>query len=160
ASAAMTVRRVSPISPKRARSVAMRASRPSARWVRRASSPFSHAIRNWRPLMVTLTCDMAPSALLCREHSADRIDGGIEPLGDLAIGAFQRPVARRGGVELCGETRAVSAARMQLVVERLFAAVGLVPAFDGGGKRIERQSKTFASRIDSAGFDHSRQPLG
>jgi hypothetical protein len=49
---------------------------------------------------------------------------------------------------------------MQLVVERLFAAVGLVPPFDGGGKRIERKGKTFASRIDSAGFDHSRQPLG
>jgi hypothetical protein len=49
---------------------------------------------------------------------------------------------------------------MQLIVQRLFAAVGLVPPLDRGGKRKERQGKTFACRIDSAGFDHSRQPLG
>src|SRR5437762_14173459 len=86
--------------------------------------------------MVTLTCGMTPSARVGCEHGANGIDSGIEPPSNLAIGAFQRPVARRSGIEFLGKARAVGAERVQLVVQRLFAAVGFVPPFDGGSQPI------------------------
>src|SRR5437763_9206177 len=110
--------------------------------------------------MVTLTCGMTPSARVGCEHGANGIDSGIEPPSNLAIGAFQRPVARRSGIEFLGKARAVGAERVQLVVQRLFAAVGFVPPFDGGSQRIERKGETFAGRIDGACFGHSRRPFG
>jgi hypothetical protein len=49
---------------------------------------------------------------------------------------------------------------MQLSVERLLAAIRLVPPLDGGRKRIERKRKTLAGGLDGAPFPHSRRPLG
>src|SRR5919109_5017572 len=96
------------------------------------------------------------SALVRREYGADRVDGGIEPLGDLAIGCLQRPIARGRGVELRGKARAIGAERMQLSVECLLAAIRLVPPLHGSRKRIEREGKTFAGGLDGARFRHSR----
>src|SRR5262249_15407658 len=84
--------------------------------------------------------------------------GGIEPLSDLAIGDFQRTGTRHRRVELGGEARAVGAERVQLGVERLLAAVGLVPPLDFGRARIECNGRTFAGRVGGAGLGHSRQP--
>src|SRR5438876_7514071 len=137
----------------------MRPSRSSARCVTRASSPSSHAIRNWRPLMVTLTCGMAPSGLVRREHGSDRVDGGIEPLSDFTIHAFQRAAARGRGIKLRRKPRAVGAKRVQLRVKSLLAAIGLVPPLDSGGERIERKRKTLAGDVDGAPFGHPPWPL-
>src|SRR5437660_6826856 len=137
----------------------MRPSRSSARCVTRASSPSSHAIRNWRPLMVTLTCGMAPSGLVRREHGSDRVDGGVEPLSDFTIHAFQRAAARARGIKLRRKPRAVGAKRVQLRVKSLLAAIGLVPPLDSGGERIERKRKTLAGDVDGAPFGHPPWPL-
>src|SRR6266480_5072018 len=137
----------------------MRPSRSSARCVTRASSPSSHAIRNWRPLMVTLTCGMAPSGLVRREHGSDRVDGGVEPLSDFTIHAFQRAAARGRGIKLRRKPRAVGAKRVQLRVKSLLAAIGLVPPLDSGGERIERKRKTLAGDVDGAPFGHPPWPL-
>src|SRR5258708_26798044 len=152
----MTVSRVSPISPKRPRSWTMRASRSSAGCVTRASSRSSQAIRNWRRLMVTLTCGMAPSALVRREQGSDGVDGDVEPLDDFTIDAFQRAAARGRGIKLRGEPGAVGAKGVQLRVQCLLAAIGLVPSLNGGGERIERKRKTPAGRVDGPPFRHSR----
>jgi hypothetical protein len=97
------------------------------------------------------------SALVRREHGADGVDGGIEPLGGLAVGIFQGPRTGGGCIELGGEPGAVGPQRMQLGVERRFAAVGLPPPLDGGCKRVKRKRKTFAGRVDGARFSHPRQ---
>src|SRR5207247_4205627 len=127
----------------------MRPSRSSASCVTRASSPSSHAIRNWRPWMVTLTCGMAPSGLVRREHGSDRVDGGVEPLSDFTVHAFQRAAARGRGIKLRRKPRAVGAKRVQLRVKGLLAAIGLVPPLDSGGRRIERKRKTLAGDVDA-----------
>jgi hypothetical protein len=57
-------------------------------------------------------------------------------------------------------SRAVGAERVQLVVQRLFAAVGFVPPLDRGRQRIECKGKTFAGRVDGACFGHSLRPFG
>src|SRR5436190_6613250 len=137
----------------------MRPSRSSARCVTRASSPSSHAIRTWRPLMVTLTCGMAPSGLVRREHGSDRVDGGIEPLNDFTIRACQRAAARGRGIALRRKPRAVGAKRVQVRVKSLLAAIGRVPPLDSGGERIERKRKTLAGDVDGAPFGHSPWPL-
>src|SRR5215467_14673430 len=132
----------------------MRASSSCARCVRCSSSPSSQAIRNWRPLMVTLTCGMTSSALVRGERRSNRVDGGVEPLGDFTIGGFQGAAARGRGIKLRGEPGAVGAERLQLRVQCLLAAIGLVPALDSGGERIERERKTLAGRVDGAPFGH------
>src|SRR5262249_62223716 len=87
--------------------------------------------------------------------------GGVrERGGAFAIGDYQRAGARHRRIELRGETRAVGAERVQLGVQRLFAAVGVVSPLDRGRKRIECERKTFAGRVDGAGLGHSRQPPG
>src|SRR6516164_3085821 len=53
--AAITVSRVSPISPNLLRSPLIRLSSSRARFIKWPSWPSSQAIRNWRPLLVTLT---------------------------------------------------------------------------------------------------------
>src|SRR5262245_61129047 len=147
----MTVSLVSPISPNRARSRVIRVSRSSARRWRCASSPSSQAMRNWRPLMVTLTCGMAlrrvaDSALVAGEHGADGIDRSIESLGDFAVGALQGASAGGGGIKLGGEPRAVGAQRVQLGGERRLAPVGLAPALDRGRERVECKCEPPAGR--------------
>src|SRR5580704_14647127 len=59
-SAAITVSLVSPISPNFVRSPSIRVSRSRASSMRWPSWPSSQAMRNCRPLMVTLTWDIAP----------------------------------------------------------------------------------------------------
>src|SRR5262249_40822245 len=151
------------ISPKRVRSRPMRWSRSAASFWRCASSPSSQAMRNWRPLMVTLTCGMEFPladilALIRRKHGTDGVDRGIEPLRNLAVGRLQPPRARRGGIKLGSEPRAVGAERVQLGIERLLAAIGLLPPLDRGGQCIERKRKALAGGIDGADVVHAAQP--
>ena len=75
---------------------------PSARRTRRSSSPSSQAIRNWRPLMVTLTCASVRPLLLRNrgcEHRANSGDGGVKPLRDFAIDLLKAAGARSRGIE-------------------------------------------------------------
>src|SRR3954471_23363933 len=97
--------------------------RPSRSWasaMRRPSWPSSQAMRNWRPLMVTVTCDMAACSLrrspvVRFQDIADGLDRDVEATRDFAIGGFERAAARCGLIELGGETGAVGAERVQLV---------------------------------------------
>ena len=43
---------------------------------------------------------MDTSTVVCLDHGADGLDGGIEPPGDLLVGGFQRAGSRRDGVEV------------------------------------------------------------
>jgi len=58
--------------------------------------------------------------------------------------------------DCAGEPGAVGAKGVQLRVQCLLAAIGLVPSLNGGGERIERKRKTPAGRVDGAPFGHSR----
>src|ERR1700722_13494782 len=140
-SAAITVSLVSPISPNFVRSPSIRVSRSRASSMRWPSWPSSQAIRNCRPLMVTLTWDIAapPTQTLFNrcprlrsaaglQHAANGLDGLIDALRHLAIGGLERAGAGRGLVELAGEARAVVVERMDLIGQRLDAAVGPGPA--------------------------------
>src|SRR5262249_20671174 len=101
----ITVRRASPISPKRSCNSRIRRSKSRASPIRWFSWPSSQAIRYCRPLMVTVTWDMA-SALLRREHRADALHDVVEPAGDLAVAGLQPARLCGGSVELGGEARA------------------------------------------------------
>ena len=93
----------------------MRWSRSSARRIRCCSSPSSQAMRNWRPLMVTLDlrhgfpCRLTTSRRLAGDEVTERmrVDGDVEPLRDLAIGVSSARAERPRNVELGGEPRAV-----------------------------------------------------
>src|SRR5665647_79247 len=156
--AAITVRRVSPISPNFVRKSAMRASRSAASACKCSSCPSSQARRNWRPAMVALTVAMAGSLrlLVDVQHGPDRGDRRVEPLGDLAVGGFQLARARGLAVQRIGQPGAVETQRLYLGRQGLLAAIGLAPPLDGGIERVERQRQTFDRGIDRALLCHRR----
>src|SRR5262249_36799488 len=157
-SAAMTRRRLSPISPKLSRSCSTWRSSSLARRSRWLSCPSSQAIRYWRPLMVTVTCAMTPflagesgpgstcklslSLAMCLNDPADRIDGGVEPMGDFPVRALERAHPRGLSIEIGGKPRAIRAECLELGPERLLAAVGIAPTLQRRFQRIERQGET------------------
>ena len=99
-------------------SIARHAGRgPWRAWLRWSSCPSSQAMRYWRPLMVTLTWSW-----LRLDHRANGVDRDVEALRDLAVGRFQLARARRHGVEIGGEPRAVGSERMHLRGKRALAA--------------------------------------
>src|SRR5580692_5815413 len=128
-SAAITVSLVSPISPNFVRKPSIRVSRSRASSMRWPSWPSSHAMRNCRPLMVTLTWDIASSRLsfAAAQHAADRFDGVVDALRNLAVGGLERARAGGGVIELAGQPRAIGAERVDLIGKRFLAAVGLAP---------------------------------
>src|SRR5580693_8136616 len=170
-SAAITVSRVSPISPNLVRKPSIRVSRSRASSMRWPSWPSSQAMRNCRPLMVTLTWDipLPPKRKLgstCRpgarprsaggpQHAADGFDRAIDALSHLAIGGLERAAARRGLIELAGQPRAVVVERVDLIGERLHAAVGLAPALRRLVERLERQGQATACSFDRIGVAHA-----
>ena len=84
------------------------------------------------------------------QHRLDRGDGRVQPLGDLAVGRLQPARARGLAVERGGELRAVEAERLQLARRALLAAVGLAPPLDRGIERIERQRQALHRIVDCA----------
>src|SRR5580693_5488518 len=172
-SAAITVSLVSPISPNFARKPSIRMSRSRASSMRWPSWPSSQAMRNCRPLMVTLTWDIrlpqlgSPAAPRLRgsgargrlvpglEHAADGFDGLIDALRHFAIGGLERAGAGGGLVKLAGQTGAVVVERMDLIGERLDAAVGLAPALRRLIQGFERERQTAACSLDRIGFAHA-----
>src|SRR5689334_13128485 len=98
-------------------------------------------MRNCRPLMVTVTCDMVrpfaspsgrPSGCpLASVHStvirfqnvAHRLDCTIETPRDFTVGGFERADARRRSVEVGRKLGAVAAQRMKLVGEVRLSAI-------------------------------------
>src|SRR4029077_18983465 len=169
-SAAITVSRVSPISPNFLRKPSMRMSRSRASSMRWASWPSSQAMRNCRPLMVTLTWDIPPPPTHTRlssrrrlhgrsaigpQRAADGFDGLIDALRHVAIGGLERAGAGGGLVELAGQPGAVVVERMDLVGERLRAAVGLAAALRRLVQRLQRQAQTAACSFDRIGIAHA-----
>ena len=92
--------------------------------------------------------------LIAVEHRLDRGDGGVEPLGDLAVGRLQFARARGLAVERVGQPGAIEAERLHLADQRLLVAVGLPPPLDRGIERVERHRQTFDRDIDCALFRH------
>src|SRR5580704_14759782 len=171
-SAAITVSRVSPISPNFVRKPSIRVSRSRASSMRWPSWPSSQAMRNCRPLMVTLTWDIRPPptrftrrpaargrSALGRQHAADGFDGLIDTLRHLAIGGLERAAAGCSMVKLAGEPGAVVVERMDLIGERLDAAVDLTPALRRLVQRLERQRQTAACSLDRIGLAHALTQL-
>jgi len=99
---------------------------------------------------VTLTWDIASSQLsfATLQRAADRFDRMVDPLRDFAIGGFE--LARTGGglIEFAGKPRPIAVERMDLIGERLLAAVGLAPALDCRIQRIERVRQAPACNLD------------
>src|SRR5258708_4528796 len=103
-------------------------------------------MRNWRPLIVTVTCDMTRSTgrmilstVVGLDDGTDGLDGGMEAAGDLVVGGFQRAGPRRHGVEVGGEPRAIRAERVQLIGQAQVGAIGLAAALRRSLEPVERQ---------------------
>src|SRR3954467_9360426 len=121
-------------------------------------------MRNWRPLMVTITCAMADldgraesSTVVRLQQGANGADGGVEPARDLAVGILQRARMRGCGVEVGGKLGAVTAERMQLRGDGLAIVVGLAAALDRAFERIERHGQAPGGGINRAYVVHRRQ---
>jgi hypothetical protein len=76
-------------------------------------------MRNWRPLIVTLTCGMPflvprSSAAPCVKQRANGAEHGIDPFGNFAVHVVQGLRAGDGGIEFACEPRTIGAERMQL----------------------------------------------
>src|SRR5439155_2689720 len=106
----------------------MRRSSSTASRLRWPSWPSSQAKRNWRPLMLTVTCEAALaamrrgcSAVIGLQHGSDGVDGDVEAARDLAVGGLERARARNRVVEIGGELGAIGSERVQLRGERLLA---------------------------------------
>src|ERR1700722_1975769 len=106
-------------------------------------------MRNWRLLMVTVTCDMARSAarmntstIAYLDHGTDSLDRGVETPGDLVIGGFQRTRAGRDRVEIGGEPGTVGAQCMQLIGQPLLGLLGLAPPLRRRLQPVKRQHQT------------------
>src|SRR6202011_5319785 len=100
-----------------------------SRWL---SWPSSHAMRNWRPLIVTVTCDMISSTgrmdtstIVRLNHGSNGLDGGIEPPGNLLVGVFQCACSGGHRIKIAGQPRAVGAERMQLIGHAEVGVIGL-----------------------------------
>jgi hypothetical protein len=109
-------------------------------------------------LMVTLTSDMTTSdSALCRsptvsvfqrEYTADRFDGVVDTLLNVAARGFERARMRRRLVELAGKPRPVAVERVDLVGKRSAGAVGLAAALGRGIERIEREREAPLGEVD------------
>src|SRR5262245_15400904 len=144
-SAAMTVSRVSPISPNSLCSFAIRWSRSLARRRRWASWPASHCMRNCRPLIVTITCDIAGpagslgcSAVMGLQHRADRVDGSVQPPRNFPVRVLKRALSRYRGIEIAGEPGLVVAQRVDLRGQIVLAEIDLATPLGRGFERVER----------------------
>ena len=134
-----------------ARRCAGRASAPAS--ARCSSCPSSQAMRNWRPLMVTLTC-----AIDCSSASARiwmRVDRGIEPARDLAVGVVEPSGARGLAIERGGKPGAVDAERVNLLRQAVLAAVGLAAALDRGSSASSASARRFDQRADRSRVSRS-----
>src|SRR5689334_6565098 len=166
-SAAMTVSWVLPISPNSARRRPMRWSKSPASRRTCASWPCSQAMRNLRPLMVTVTRDrsllrdgMCCSALMGVQHGTDRADRGVKPPRDLPVGALERARTRHRGVEIARQPRAVVIKGMDLGHQIVLAEVDLMPLFRRPLERIKRKGKPPGGRFDRTGIRHRLIPPG
>src|SRR6185312_15413437 len=131
----------------------MRPSRFLASASRLSSWPSSQAMRNWRPLIRTLTWAIALAALAV-DHVADARDGSIDAAGDLAADAFEPARACCLAVERGGKLGTVDTERVQLAGEPFLAAVALTTTFHCRIERIERQRQALDRGIHCARLRH------
>src|SRR5262249_11903278 len=151
--AAITVRRVSPISPNLRRRSMMRWSTSFASDCRCSSWPSSQARRNWRPAMVATI--WAINSLVQIHHQLDRCNRIVETLGDFAVRCLQPPRARGFAIQCRGESCAIDAESLHLSGKALFTAVSLLSPFNCGIERVEREGQTLDGRIDCALLRHA-----
>src|SRR5206468_6284380 len=92
------------------------------------------------------------------EYRAYRDDRGIQPIGDLAIGALELARLHECAVELVGKTRAICAERLDPRRELVLVAIGIAPPLDRAFERVERRHEP-AGRdldLDGRGLGHGR----
>src|SRR6266511_845353 len=118
-------------------------------------------MRNWRPLMVTVTCDMTRpgdcrgcSTVMGLQHGTDRAHGGVEPLCDFPACVFERAPVRDRIVEIGGEPRPVVVERVDLGGEFRLAELGLALPLGRRLKGIKGKRQSLAGRVDRAGLGH------
>src|SRR6185436_1092574 len=146
------------------RSFSMRWSRSWANFMRWPSWPSSQAMRNCRPLMVTVTCDMvcpfvrplasARSAVIRFQNVAHRLDRHVESPRYFAIGGLQHADARGRSVEVGGEARPVVPQRIKLLGKAGMSAVGLAAPLDGRFQRIHGKPQAPAGGVDRTCIRH------
>src|ERR1700676_1302165 len=111
--------------------------------------------------MVTLTSDISviSNASAWRSpvklHDAvDCFDGAIDPLRDILGGGFERARPRRRLIKLARQPRPIGAERVDMLGERLLAAIGLAPPLGRGLQGVERMRKPALRDVDRVGLAH------
>jgi hypothetical protein len=79
---------------------------------------------------------------------ADGADRGIQPFGDLAVGALQPPRLDQRTVEFVGEPRTVGAERLDPARQFVLVAVGVAAPFGRRLERVERQHQAPRGGVD------------
>src|SRR5262249_32623286 len=127
--------------------------------------PSSQAIRNLRPLMVTVTRDRSPwggglcrSAVMGVQHGTDRADGGVEPPCNVPVGGLEHTRPRHHGVEVARPARAVVVKGMDRRHEIILAEIDLAPLFRRRLEPIEGKRQPPGSRFNRTGIRHRRYP--
>src|SRR5690606_27322743 len=136
---AITVSRLSPISPKSPLKALMWPLKRSARPRRCASCPSSQAMRNLRPLISTLTSGIGRSSFgLFGQHFADGFHGRDQPARHLAGTLVQPPRPCRHLLEFTGEPRPLPE---QLLGVGLDPAVRPHPAIEAANAGFEPRQR-------------------
>src|ERR1700760_4455677 len=130
----------------------MRSSSSRASCCRWASWPSSQAIRNWRPLMVTVTWGKWSS--LAFEHVPNIFHRGIQPPRHLAVGGLEAAHLGDLSVEISRETGAVGIECMHLFGQDRPGPIGFDSALDRGVETIQRRGEAAGGLLDSRGFRH------
>src|SRR4051812_39808438 len=145
-SAAMTWRRMSPISPKEPRSSAIFASKAAATPSRWASSPSPPAMPELRPAIVPGIIGFRLSrsfsgrrGIGALEHVAHGADGAVHPPADIGGRGLHAGEPRAGALELDGKPGAVVLHDLQLGLEGAAAAFEIEPPPERRLERAERR---------------------
>src|SRR5665213_1205778 len=132
----------------------MRSSRSLASPRRWSSWPSSHAMRNWRPLMVTFTCDIGALSILCFEHVADVLHRGVEPSRHVAVGGLKAPHPAELRIEISGKLGAVGVERVHPLGQRRAGAVNLDAAIHRGVEHVQRLAQALGCLLDEGRIAH------
>src|ERR1700712_1260271 len=97
---------------------------------------------------------MGSSLIIGIEHGTNALDGHVEPARDFPIAGLKPARACRRSVELAREARAIAPQRLQLLAQILFAAIGILAAFDRCLEPIDGERQAPGGCLDGAHICH------